>query len=63
VRNRRVRIGRASGFWGDSSVAAPQLLRAEVDYIVFDFLAEITMSLLARAWFAASHIAAARAAG
>jgi hypothetical protein len=44
-----VRIGGASGAWGDSPMAIPQLLTAEVDYLMMDYLAEVTMSLLARA--------------
>jgi hypothetical protein len=44
-----VRIGGASGAWGDSPRAVPQLLRATVDYLMMDYLAEVTMSLLARA--------------
>ncbi|HLE66128.1 MAG TPA: acyclic terpene utilization AtuA family protein, partial [Burkholderiales bacterium] len=47
---RTVRIGGASGFWGDSSLGAPQLAEVPgIDYIVFDYLAELTMSVLAGA--------------
>lgn len=47
---RTVRIGGASGFWGDSSVAVPQLLRdPRLDFLVFDYLAELTMAILAAA--------------
>jgi hypothetical protein len=45
-----IRIGGASGYWGESMMATPQLMQVEgMDYLVYDFLAEITMSILARA--------------
>jgi hypothetical protein len=44
-----VRIGGASGAWGDSPGAIEQLLDAEIQYFMMDYLAEVTMSLLARA--------------
>ncbi len=47
--DRIVRIGGASGAWGDSPRGVGQLLGTEVNYLMMDFLAEVTMSLLARA--------------
>ncbi len=47
--SKTIRIAGASGFWGDSAIALPQLLREPLDYVTFDFLAEITMSIMARA--------------
>ncbi|WP_298442143.1 acyclic terpene utilization AtuA family protein [uncultured Ferrimonas sp.] len=45
-----IRIGGASGYWGDAAIATPQLLASgDIDYLVYDYLAEITMSILARA--------------
>ncbi len=41
-----VRIGNASGYWGDDSDALAQQAAGPLDYITLDFLAEITMSVL-----------------
>ncbi len=53
--SKKIHIAGASGYWGESAMATPQLLQAHksgdvhLDYIVYDYLAEITMSILARA--------------
>ncbi|MBS0366888.1 MAG: DUF1446 domain-containing protein [Proteobacteria bacterium] len=46
---RILRIGGGCGFWGDSAAGPAQLVRhGDIDILVLDYLAEITLSLLAR---------------
>src|SRR4029078_1615698 len=43
-----IRIANAAGFWGDDPDAPRRLLAsAEVDYLTLEYLAELTMSILA----------------
>jgi len=45
-----IRIGCGAGFWGDTAEGPRQIIEAgDVDYLVMDYLAEMTMSILARA--------------
>jgi hypothetical protein len=44
-----INIGCFSGFWGDSSRGFGQLMQGEgIDYLVGDYLSEVTMGILAR---------------
>lgn len=45
-----IKIGNAQGFWGDRTDAAADILRGQpdLDYLTMDYLAEVSMSILAR---------------
>ena len=45
--NKIVRVANAQGFWGDSLLGPLRLVEeGPVDYLTFDYLAEITMSIM-----------------
>jgi len=45
----RIIIANASGFWGDEAAAVARQVRGgPIDYLMMDYLAEITMIILAR---------------
>jgi len=50
MKKEKIIIGGASGYWGEASYATAQLLKLDnIDFLVYDYLAEITISILARA--------------
>jgi hypothetical protein len=50
MKDKKIKIGGASGYWGDYSRATQELLNAGgLDFLVYDYLAEVTMSVMARA--------------
>ncbi len=46
----KIKIASGQGFWGDL-IDAPytQITKGDIDYLVMDYLAEVTMSILAEA--------------
>jgi len=47
LRQKSIRVGCGSGFWGDSRLSTRQLVeKGDLDYLVYDYLSEITMSLM-----------------
>ena len=46
---KKVRIGCGSGYWGDDLEPCIEIAeKGNVDYLSFDYLAELTMSILRR---------------
>jgi hypothetical protein len=49
TKKRTVRVGGGGGYWGDDLTAPGRLVReGNLDYLVMDFLAEVTMSILSK---------------
>jgi len=59
---RSIRIGNAQGFWGDSVDAPARLLQQQpdLDYLTLDYLAEVSLSILARQQSRDAHLGYAR---
>ena len=43
----KIRIASGQGFWGDlQSIPLQQVTKGPIDYLMMDFLAEVTMSIM-----------------
>lgn len=48
MNSKKIKIGGACGFWGDSTIGTAQLLEAEgLNYLTYDYLAELTLAIMA----------------
>ena len=46
---KKIAIGGGQGFWGDSPDAAVHMIRkGDIQYMVCDYLAELTLSIMAK---------------